>query len=151
MKHRLLVGLLWLTLASGAAAAEELDQQGRGHSWKGASGRLTVIDFAASWCGPCRKSLPRLESLARERPELRVLVISVDERREGRDELVRSLHLTLPVLWDVDGHIAEHYQPPAMPSTFVLSAEGALLGTFSGSGSREWAALVALLDAQPAP
>lgn len=145
------LGLL-LALALGlSAGAEELDQNGRGHAWKGASGRLTVLDFAASWCAPCRKSLPRLERLAKERPELRVLVVSVDERREGRDELVRSLGLTLPVLWDADGNIAELYQPPAMPATFVLAPTGEVLGTFAGSGQEEWAALVALLDSRSRP
>jgi thiol-disulfide isomerase/thioredoxin len=147
VRQALAIGLLALVSAL-PGAAEELDQQGRGHAWKGASGRLTVIDFAASWCGPCRKTLPRLDQLARERPGLRILVVSVDERREGRDELVRSLSLTLPVLWDQDGKIAEHFQPPAMPSTFVVSPQGEILGTFGGSGTKEWAALLALLDAQ---
>lgn len=148
---KIVVGLALSLVLGLSAGAEELDQNGRGHAWQGASGRLTVLDFAASWCAPCRKSLPRLERLAKERPELRVLVVSVDERRAGRDELVRSLGLTLPVLWDADGHIAERYQPPAMPATFVLAPTGEVLGTFAGAGQEEWAALVALLDSRSRP
>jgi thiol-disulfide isomerase/thioredoxin len=145
VKRLLLCALL--ALAGGLAAeTRPLDQYGRGHAWRGATGQLTVVDFAASWCAPCRRTLPRLEAFAREHPAVRVLVVSVDERRQGRDELVASLHLTLPVIWDEDHAIARHYQPPAMPTTYVLSPQGEILHTSEGSGRKEWEDLVRVVE-----
>ena len=131
-------------LAAGAAVEPRvaLDQSGRSHIWQGPSGRLTLLEFAASWCAPCRKTLPRLEAFARQHPDLRVLVVSVDERRTGRDELVASLHLSLPMLWDEEHRIAEHYRPEAMPAAFLISPAGGILDTASGSRTDHWEELV---------
>jgi cytochrome c biogenesis protein CcmG/thiol:disulfide interchange protein DsbE len=143
---RLAGAFLLVALAMGAARADEpavaLDQHGRSHAWKGPSGELTLLDFAASWCAPCAKTLPRLEAFAREHPDLRVVTVSVDERRQGRDDLVASLHLGLPMLWDEGHRIAEHYQPRAMPAAFLISPSGEVLHTALGSGDEEWDELV---------
>lgn len=137
---------LVVALATGAARADEpavaLDQHGHSHAWKGPSGQLTLLDFAASWCAPCAKTLPRLEAFAREHPDLRVLTVSVDERRKGRDDLVASLHLGLPMLWDEGHRIAGHYQPQAMPAAFLIAPSGEVLHTAVGSGDEEWDGLV---------
>ena len=128
--------------ARGDAPAVALDQHGRSHAWKGPSGQLTLLDFAASWCAPCAKTLPRLEAFAHQHPDLRVLTVSVDERRKGRDDLVASLHLDLPMLWDEGHRIAEHYQPEAMPAAFLIAPSGEVLHTALGSGDKEWNELV---------
>ena len=121
---------------------EALDQHGRSHVWKGETGHLTLLEFSASWCAPCRWTLPRLEALARAHPSLRVLAVSVDERRQGRDELVTALDLSLPMLWDEGHRIAEHYAPQAMPATLLISPEGKVLHTALGSSRDDWDDLV---------
>jgi thiol-disulfide isomerase/thioredoxin len=139
------VALLAFCTSAAAQAAEPsvaIDQHGRSHVWRGPTGRLTLLEFAASWCVPCRKTLPRLEAFAREHPDLRALAVSVDERRQGRDELVDSLHLSLPMLWDEDHRIAEHYQPKAMPATFLISPAGEVLHIALGSRTDDWEDLV---------
>jgi thiol-disulfide isomerase/thioredoxin len=143
------VALLAFCTPGTAGAAEPsaaLDQRGRSYVWQGPSGQLTLIEFAASWCVPCRKTLPRLEAFARQHPDLRVLAVSVDERRQGRDELVDSLHLTLPMLWDEDHRIAEHFQPRAMPAAFLLSPAGDVLYTALGSRTDDWEKLVRRIE-----
>ena len=107
---------------------------------------MTVVDFAASWCAPCWRSLPELQKLAKAHPDMRFLVVSVDESAQGRDKLVRQLELGLPVLWDEDRSIAEHYRPKAMPTTVVVDEKGQVLGTFEGSGKESWQGLVALVE-----
>jgi hypothetical protein len=77
---------------------------------------------------------------------VRVLVVSVDERRQGRDRLVESLRLTVPVVWDETHRIAEHYRPRAMPATFVLSAEGVVVGAVTGSRAKDWERVVRLVE-----
>ena len=145
--RRLLQVLVAIALLPLAAAAAELDQLGRGHRWEGPTGQLTLLEFAASWCAPCRKTLPRLEAFAHAHPELRVLVVSVDERREGRDELVGALHLSLPVIWDEEHRIAERYRPAAMPAAVLVSPTGEVLYTARGSRADEWAKLVRQIEA----
>ncbi len=142
---------LAVSAAPAAPAAEPrvaLDQDGRGHAWEGPSGRLTLLEFAASWCAPCRKTLPRLEAFARRYPELRVLVVDVDERREDRDALAASLGLTVPMLWDEDHAIAEHYRPEAMPAAFLISPDGEVLDTSLGSRTDEWERFVRQVEEQ---
>jgi thiol-disulfide isomerase/thioredoxin len=122
--------------------ASALDQHGRAHAWQGATGELTLLEFSASWCAPCRWTLPRLQALALQHPDLRVLAVSVDERRQGRDQLVKALSLTLPMLWDEGHRIAEHYAPQAMPATLLISPAGQVLHTALGSGLDDWELLV---------
>ena len=126
-------------------AAAALDQHGSEHPWSGATGHYTVIDFAASWCGPCWKTLPELEELAKAHPSVVFLVVSVDDEVKGRDRLVADVPLTLPTLWDEDYAIAEHYRPAAMPATFVLDPEGELIYHHAGSTEKDWRAFVDLL------
>ena len=125
-------------LADARAAA---DQHGNVHRWTAEAGAVTIVDFAASWCGPCRQTLPKLQAFADEHPEVRVLVISVDEKEAGRDALVHELGLTVPVLWDRDHRAAESYRPEGMPATFVFDAAGKAVLSYSGSSSEDWQTL----------
>lgn len=142
--RRLLVVAGLLALAA-SPPPEATDQHGVPHAWRGPFERLTVLDFAASWCAPCRHTLPRLEAYAAAHLELPVLVVSVDEKVEGRDRLVESLGLRLPVLWDEEHAIAEHYEPEALPTTLVLDREGEVVFRSRGSSERGWRELVAFL------
>lgn len=126
--------------------AEPVDQNGVAQQWKGASGRLTVIDFAASWCRPCWGVLPKLDAYAHDHPAIRVIVIDVDDAVAGRDALVDKLGLTVPVLWDAEHEIARHYEPSGMPATFVLDPEGNIVYSHVGSSQKEWDRLTAFLD-----
>jgi len=140
--------LVLAVAAGGAEAPTAVDQHGAPHAWRGPFERLTVLDFAASWCGPCRYTLPRLEAYAREHPEIDVLVVSVDEKVEGRDQLVRSLGLESPVLWDEGHAIARHFEPEALPTTVVLDTEGDEIYRYLGSSERGWEELVAFLESR---
>ena len=127
-------------------AAVETDQRGVAQEWKGASSGYTVLDFAASWCTPCWSVLPRLEKFAAEHPEIRVVAVSVDDKVSGRDLLVSKLKLTIPVLWDEKHRIAEHYRPDGMPHTVVLDPAGNVVYRHTGSGAKEWDAMLAFLS-----
>jgi len=143
---RSLLILLPLLLASLAAAAQETDQRGAEHAWKGASKGYSVIDFAAAWCRPCWDVLPRLQAFSSAHPDIRVLVVSVDDKVTGRDALVSKLSLTIPVLWDEKKQIAGHYRPEGMPATFVLDPTGAVVYRHVGSGKKQWDKMVAFLE-----
>ncbi len=147
MIRRITVALLVIAaLQSGRVIGQELDQDGKAHSWKGSSEQYKVIDFAAAWCRPCWAALPRLQRFADTRPSVSVIVVSVDERVEGRDKLVEALGLTVPVIWDQEHRVAEFYQPTGMPATFVLNPVGEIVFQHVGSGSDEWNEMVEFID-----
>lgn len=141
--------LLALPLAAAAGEAKggaETDQRGAVQAWQGPSAGYTVIDFAASWCRPCWAVLPRLEAYAKDHPEVRVVAVSVDDAVAGRDLLVSKLGLTIPVVWDGQHRIADHYHPAGMPSTFVLDPSGQVVYRHTGSKIEDWNAMVAFLE-----
>lgn len=144
----ILLGAICLTFPAPARAAS--DQHGQEQAWKGATGRVTVIDFAATWCGPCWKTLPQYQQLAERHPQFQFLVVSEDDEPSGRDRLVRELGLRLPVVWDEDHVIAEHYRLKGMPTTVVLGSDGEVLYRHTGSATRDWNRLQEVLAALPA-
>jgi cytochrome c biogenesis protein CcmG, thiol:disulfide interchange protein DsbE len=94
-------------------------------SLKSYAGKVTVIDFWATWCGPCRESFPAYQRLALEfGSKLAVIGISVDEDPAGIAKFARETGAQFPLAWD-DGQVASRsYQPPTMPTCFVLDAQG---------------------------
>lgn len=120
------------------AASQTTDQFGTSHSPETPITQLTVVDFAASWCKPCLKSLPELQSLADAFPEIRFLVISEDETARGRDKLIQRTGITLPVVWDQDHVWAQHYSPEGMPALFVVDEKGTVIYSHSGFTPKEW-------------
>jgi cytochrome c biogenesis protein CcmG/thiol:disulfide interchange protein DsbE len=135
-----------LLLSTVCLQADETDQRGAAQAWKGKSDRYTVIDFAAAWCRPCWDVLPRLQKYADAHPDVRVIVVSVDDAVKGRDALVEKLRLTIPVLWDSSDRIATHYKPAGMPATFILDPEGVVVYRHVGSGKKEWEEMIAFLE-----
>lgn len=134
-----------VALPAAGRSAEVLD------SLIGPSAGYTVVDFAASWCVPCRRSLPLLEGIARQHPELRVVVVTVDERKKDWDRMAASLDLGLEVIWDESHAIAEYFSPPAMPATFVVDPGGKVVHSHTGFDRATWQEFVTVLDQLPDP
>lgn len=89
-------------------------------------GQVVLVDFWATWCEPCRLSLPRYEALQRKLGDqgLRTVTISVDEEVETLKRFVAALQLTLPVVHDPEGQHAGRYQPPKMPTAYLVGRDG---------------------------
>ena len=114
------------------------DQNGLGYELNRLGEGLTILDFAASWCGPCWKALPKMEAFAKQRPDLRIWIVSEDETPAGRDQLVKKLGLTLPVIWDKDHRWAEKLDPAGMPSTMILDGYGNVVYQHTGYNKSKW-------------
>jgi len=97
-----------------------------------APGKVTVIDFWATWCGPCIKALPALESFARRHPEVDVLAINRDDPAEAR-AMFDEARFGLTLLAD-DGETSERFGVTTIPHTVVIDRTGTLRKIGHGGG-----------------
>jgi peroxiredoxin len=89
-------------------------------------GKVVLIDFWAQWCEPCKKELPELDRLAKTYASkgVVVLAVNIDKQRGNAERLVKQLGLGLDVLLDPAGSVAASYDPPKMPTSFVVDKRG---------------------------
>ncbi len=89
-------------------------------------GAVTYVDFWASWCGPCRLSLPALDTLYQELASegLKVIAISVDVVEEDAQDFLQRYRVTYPVAIDTTGDIARAFSVNGMPSGYLLDKAG---------------------------
>lgn len=90
------------------------------------SGRAVVVDFWASWCPPCRKTLPHLERLGSRYPSLAVVAIAIDENRGKAVDFLKVRDSSLIYLHDSKQAVASKYDLGGMPSLFLIDRKGAL-------------------------
>lgn len=89
-------------------------------------GKVVLLDFWASWCEPCLRELPELEKLHKQLSSRGVVVIgiNIDRERKNADELIGRYKLSFANLFDPKGQIVELYDPPKMPTSYVIDAQG---------------------------
>ncbi len=115
-----------------------------------------ILEFWATWCAPCRRALPHLQTLQDRYGErgLSVLTVSQDDPRSQPKigAFLRAHRLSLPVLLDSDRRAARLYRVINVPATFLISPAGRITavqrGYRDGDERLLEAALLALLDAR---
>src|SRR5688572_27978714 len=87
---------------------------------------VVVLDFWATWCGPCRMSLPELQKVheAGKGDGLRVFAVNLREDEDDVKDFVKETKLSVPVLMDTDGKVAEKYLVQPIPQTVVIGKDG---------------------------
>jgi peroxiredoxin/outer membrane lipoprotein-sorting protein len=114
------------------------DLSGREVSLKELRGQVVVLDFWATWCGPCRIDMPRIEALHNELKDkgLHVFGVNGEETQVARAYVDRNGY-TFPTLSDPGMQVAQKYQVNALPTAVVIDKEGNVAVYLQGSGSKE--------------
>lgn len=97
-------------------------------------GKVVLIDFWASWCGPCKKSLPWLSKLKTElaSEDFQILAINLDNDHEDATKFLESLKIDLNVLFDSEGQTPQLFEVKTMPSSFLVDRDGIVKEVFEG-------------------
>lgn len=106
-------------------------------------GQVVYLDFWASWCKPCRESLPLLSAM---REELRtsgfeVVAIDVDENPDDGRAFLERFPVTYPVASDPRGKVTERYDVLGMPSSFLIDRDGIVRYVKEGFKTKDMAAI----------
>jgi thiol-disulfide isomerase/thioredoxin len=138
MKLRALALLLLALLFAGPAGALEAGEpapafdleafDGSPVDLESLRGKVVVLNFWATWCGPCRAELPLLDALHAEHADDGVVVlgVNIDRKPHKAAAVWRRLGLEMPNAWDDQQKVVAAYDPPAMPTTYVIDPEGTL-------------------------
>ena len=115
-------------------------------------GKVVLLDFWASWCEPCKKELPLLSKLAPRLKQkgIEIVAVNIDDDRKNAEDFVRAKGIGLTVVTDGTKQIVGRWEPPKMPSSFVIDKGGvvrAVNGGFEpGDESKLEAQLLALVN-----
>jgi len=165
----IVVGLALAVLASGSAAAQQRkagpsvdgliksigltkptftrapdfnlrDGGGGIASLGGNRGNLTLLNFWATWCGPCREEMSSMEQLSRSFGGQGFTILAINQRESAAQVMrymkAHGLNFRAPL--DSDGRVAASYRVYGIPVTFLIDGNGQAIGM--KSGSRDWAA-----------
>jgi peroxiredoxin len=91
-------------------------------------GQVVMINFWASWCGPCRQEMPLLESIYKKynRMGFTLLGVNVEPDSQAANEWLKQTPVSFPILYDKDSRVSKLYDVAGMPSTVIIDRSGKL-------------------------
>ena len=132
----LLVFSISFTTSVTYAASEKISGKGANFTLKSRSGKniklselrgqVVMLNFWASWCGPCRKEMPLLEKIHKKYKRLgfTLLGINVEENSSAAKKYLRDVKVSFPILFDRTNKTSKLYNVNAMPTTILIDRNG---------------------------
>ena len=130
--HRLLwtaaiLALLFMPCAGVSANGDELDLSHH-------RGKVVIVDFWASWCKPCRQSIPWLNEMRTRygASGLIIVGVNVDAERADAERFLREVPIEFEVVFDPQGELAKGFGIKGMPSSYFFDRSGKMVATHLG-------------------
>jgi cytochrome c biogenesis protein CcmG, thiol:disulfide interchange protein DsbE len=91
-------------------------------------GKVIYLDFWASWCSPCQKSFPWMNEMHQKYSDkgLVIVAVNVDEKRVDASRLLTKIPADFIIAYDSEGKLAPSFGLKAMPSSYVIAADGSI-------------------------
>lgn len=120
------------TLASISVVADEapdftlLTNSGENLRLSEQRGNVVMLNFWASWCGPCRQEMPLLDAMSQRYSAAGFVLLGVDVEEDNTDakKIVKNLNITYPILFDTENKVSKLYSVETMPTTVMIDKKG---------------------------
>ncbi len=101
-------------------------------------GQVTVVNFWATWCGPCIEEIPSLNRLVESMQDLPFELISINyaEDKQQVIDFLKMVNVDYPVLMDYNGEYARQWNVVTYPSTFLIGSDGQI--KYGVNAAIEW-------------
>jgi thiol-disulfide isomerase/thioredoxin len=121
----------WRELNSMVTNADSAEQTPSSQS------KIILLDFWASWCGPCRQSFPWMNAMKDKYGDkgLQILAINLDSEQEDAQEFLSEVKASFDIRFDQEGLSATLLGVEAMPMSYLLDKAGAVLHRMAGFNS----------------
>jgi len=89
-------------------------------------GKVVMLNFWASWCGPCRQEMPLLDGIAKKYSKMGFVLLGVNVEQESTDakKMLKELGVSFPILFDTDNKLSVMYKLEGMPTSVMIDKKG---------------------------
>ncbi len=125
-------------IGTNAAAFKLTDLAGKSYQLKDLKGKVVIVNFWASWCGPCRKEMPSMNKAWQALRDNNVVMLAINfgESKQAVADFVKTIPIDFPVLLDETNTASSDWNVTAMPTTVVVDQQGKIVERILGP--REW-------------
>jgi peroxiredoxin len=97
-------------------------------------GDVVMINFWASWCGPCRQEMPLLDNIYKQYKDMgfTLLGVNVEPDAHNANAWLKQTPVTYPILYDPKSQVSQLYQVQAMPTTVIIDRQGVVRFVHNG-------------------
>lgn len=122
----LAIGIPALTQAAEPAPALNLPTENGSVSLSDLKGKVVLLDFWASWCGPCRQSFPWMNDMQAKYSDqgFEVVAVNLDQDKEAATEFLDQIPANFTIAYDTEGATPEAYKVMGMPSAYLIDRDG---------------------------